>query len=439
MAPPNISFSSRLDGFRDPPLQLSHQKTWYQTFEPLNTITDTSPIIFAIPPCNQFINLSRTRLKIRVKITDAEGGNLVEGDDNQLALVCNPIGAIFKHVKLLIGGTPVTSGNDLYPYKSFTDTLFSATAESASTLHLSGFHLDTADNTEVAGAGHNTGFAKRALMANRSRVMEFSGRPSLDILKQGRNLLDNTRLEFIFYPNDPTFAIQRNAGCNTNAKIKILDAKLILKKEELDPSVQNIIHEKLAEKNWALHYPTTVGKIYNIAAGSFQFSASNIFLGKVPNTLLVFFVRAESFTGTYATNPFWMHPSDLIKEIIITKDGMPLPNLKPSNIELNRGRGLQLTDAYESLLDTLGIAGLVSKGLIFPPSDLANGLFFYGANLHPDTENEDHLSPATTGNIDIQVKYSGALADVYEMIVLGEFDITTEITESRSCIHTFPL
>ena len=439
MAPPNISFSARLDGFRDPPLQLSHLKTWYQTFEPLNTITDTTPIIFSIPPCDQFINLSRTRFKIRVKITDAEGGDLAAGDDNQVALVCNPIGAIFKHVKLLIGGTPVTSGNDIYPYKSFTDTLFSATAESASTLHLSGFHLDSADNTNAVGDGHNTGFAKRAEMANRSKVMEFSARPSLDILKQGRNMLDNTKLEFIFYPNDHTFAIQKDPACAKNVKIKILDAKLILKKEELDPSVQNIIHEKLAEKHWALHYPTTVGKIFNIAEGSYQFTASNVFLGKIPNTVLVFFVRAESFTGTYGSNPFWINPSNLIKEIIITKDGIPLPNLKPSSIDLNRNTGLQLTDTYESLLDTLGIAGLVSKGLIFPPSDLANGLFFYGANLHPDTENDGHLSPARTGNIDVQVKYSAALGAVYEMVVLGEFDITTEITESRSCIHTFTI
>ena len=72
-------------------------------------------------------------------------------------------------------------------------------------------------------------------MANRSKVMEFSGRPSLDILKQGRNLLDNTRLECIFYPNDPTFAIQRNAGCTKDAKIKILDARLCMKIFQRNP------------------------------------------------------------------------------------------------------------------------------------------------------------------------------------------------------------
>ena len=152
--------------------------------------------------------------------------------------------------------------------------------------------------------------------------------------------------------------------------------------------------------------------------------------------MLIYFVKAENFTGDITTSPFWLTPGEEIKEIIVSKDGVPIPNLKPSSICL-KPDSLELTDTYETLLDYMGVSGLISRGIGFAPARLAMGLFFYGANLNPDTNNDDHVSPQTSGNIDVTVKWSAGTGEVYELFVVGEHDIKTEISASRSVLHTF--
>ena len=47
----------------------------------------------------------------------------------------------------------------------------------------------------------------------------------------------------------------------------------------------------------------------------------------MPNTVLLYFVKAANFTGDIRTSPFWFTPGADIKEIIVSKDGVPIPNL----------------------------------------------------------------------------------------------------------------
>ena len=440
MAPPNICTNPRLDGFADVPIQLSHHSAWNQTFEPTNAIAENAPITFTIPPSPQFINLSRTRLKIKVKLTAEDGSPLINDETNttdkgRFALVCNPIASLFKSAKLLVQGTTLTPSGDFYGYKAFIDTLFSATQDSKHTLDMNGFVLDSAE----AHNNTNDGFKTRAKLANGSAVMEFSGRPAIDVLKNGKNLINNVKVEFIFYPQTHEFCIQRASTSTKNAKYQIMEAKLTIRKEELDPTVSQIINSNLLKKNWLLTYPMTSIKMFNIPTGSYQFTANNIFLGKVPNFILVYFVKAAGFTGDVKTNPFWFSPGEDIRTIIVTKDGVPIPNMLPPSICLSEDDGLELTDTYESLLDVNGKSGLTSTGLYFPQSKLAKGLFFYGANFQPDTENDDHVSPRSDGTVDVKVIYNKGTAEAYEMMVFGEHDVRTEITAARNVLHTFPL
>ena len=435
MAPPVISASSRLDGFSETPIQVSHIESWHQVFEPQNSIQDGSPITFLIPPSPQFINLSRTRLKIKVKIIKSGGGNMVAADNKKVALACNSMHSLFKHVTLKIGDTIVTPSGDQYPYKAFIDVLFSSTSESKYTWDLFGFHLDT----EEDATQQNLGFKNRANNAVNSVEMEFSGRPALDIFRTKNDVIDNVKLEFNFYPNDNAFVLHKSAGYTGEVKFKITDAQLTIRKEQLDPSAVNAIHRGLLKKNWALPYSITTTKLYNLPADIFQFNANNIFQGKVPNFILVYFVKASSYTGNYHKNPFFFSPHDSIKEIAVTRDGIPVPSSRPSQIciDFTSPQGLKVNDAYESLLDIMGHSGLVSKGLVFPPERLAGGLFFHATNFQPDTENDDHISLERNGNIDIQIKFGEALPEAYEMFVTGEFETRTEINTARNVLHTF--
>ena len=108
-------------------------------------------------------------------------------------------------------------------------------------------------------------------------------------------------------------------------KFQIVDAQLTIRKEEIGPAAQNIIHRALLKKNWMLSYPITTTKLYNLSANSFQFNATNIFQDKIPNFIPIYFLKASSYTGDYQENPFYFSPHDSIKEIIVTRNGIPVP------------------------------------------------------------------------------------------------------------------
>ena len=78
-------------------------------------------------------------------------------DNRKVALACNSLHSLFKHVTLKIGDTIVTPSGDQYPYKAFIDTLFSSTSESKHTWDLSGFHLDTEEDAATTNEGFKKG------------------------------------------------------------------------------------------------------------------------------------------------------------------------------------------------------------------------------------------------------------------------------------------
>ena len=75
----------------------------------MNSISDTSTIMFTIPPTDDFIDLQESYMVVKVKVLKANGTALVETD--KVALSDNVVGSLFKAVLVYLNGVKVTQSN----------------------------------------------------------------------------------------------------------------------------------------------------------------------------------------------------------------------------------------------------------------------------------------------------------------------------------------
>ena len=67
---------SELDLFSVPPTQISLEKGHWVDHEPVSSVADGGPITFLSPGHEDYVDLARTILVVRVKVTKPYGTNL---------------------------------------------------------------------------------------------------------------------------------------------------------------------------------------------------------------------------------------------------------------------------------------------------------------------------------------------------------------------------
>ena len=87
---------SELDLFSMPPTQVSLEKRHWIDHQPVSSVTDSCPITFLSPDTVDYVDLSKTILVVRAKVTKADGTNL--DADEKVGVVNNFLHSLFKKV-----------------------------------------------------------------------------------------------------------------------------------------------------------------------------------------------------------------------------------------------------------------------------------------------------------------------------------------------------
>ena len=127
---------------------------------------------------NAFLNFEASLLRFKLKMTLENGGNLHANMDNHVGFIPNIFHSIFGMIRVRVNDTRVTPSNDLYGYKAYFDDLFSKTKENEFMKQLSGGDFNAGPEDEFGA--DNPHWVARATLCNRSRVVEYSGKLSLD-------------------------------------------------------------------------------------------------------------------------------------------------------------------------------------------------------------------------------------------------------------------
>ena len=174
---------SELDLFSIPPTQVSLEKGHWIDHQPISSVTDNGPITFVSPGTEDYIDLSKTILVVRAKVTKADGADL--DADEQVAPVNNFLHSLFKQVDVFLKEKQVTQGTGTYAYCALLETLLNyGPSAKQSQLTATLFYKDTAgkmDVTNLVGAAANHGLNSRYAFSKESGIVEMAGPIFCDI------------------------------------------------------------------------------------------------------------------------------------------------------------------------------------------------------------------------------------------------------------------
>ena len=413
--------------------QVVLDKAQWVDIYPLNNLSSNGPIEFNINgSTDELLDFNNTMLSLQVKIVNATGdANLI--NDDVVAPVNNWLHSCFSDVILTIGGTQVEGGNQTYPYKAYLMNLLTHNADSKKTqLMSSGWYKDTVGHMN-SGAAANEGFTARKTLKGLSTTVDLCGPLLLDFFIQNKYCLHNVDIGIKLIPSKPEFqTMLLTAGgvANKAEALKIIYEKAVLfvRRVKAIPSLINGIEDKLNVQNALYPLQRTEVTTYTIPTGNTTHNKESLFRGQMPKLILVGFVRNDAYNGSYTQNPFHFQ-NFAIDQLALYREGEPIP-FRPFTPNFAQNK---FQREYTSLMQAINIYNR-NEDIDLSPSEFKDGYTIFGFNLTPDLTVADHAQPIRDGNIRLEVRFSNALAQTVNVIVMGVFDARLEITKYRNVL-----
>ena len=122
--------SSSLDLFLLPPTQSSFQKGKSIDYHPITSLSDGGPTEFKVSGSGkEFLDLARSYLYLKVKISKADGSNLDAA--SKVGLANYPIASLFNQVDVILGSKLISSATNTYARRSILEVLLNCDKEAA--------------------------------------------------------------------------------------------------------------------------------------------------------------------------------------------------------------------------------------------------------------------------------------------------------------------
>ena len=427
-----------LDLFSVPPTKVSLEKGLWIDHQPVSSVADGGPITFLCPGTEDYVDLSKTILVVRAKVTKANGNDL--DADEKVGIVNNFLHSLFKQVDVFLKEKQVTQATGTYAYRAYLETLLNyGPAAKESQLTAAMFYKDTAGKMDVAdptiavAANANHGLKKRYAFNKESGVIEMAGPLFCDVFKSERLLLSFVDLKVILNRNVNAFCLMSDID-DAAHKVKLTEAYLKVRKVKVSPSVP-IAHELALKKGPAIYPVRRVEcKTFIILTGNPSLRKDNLYNGLVPKTFVFGMVDSAAFNGDYEKNPF--NFKTLTASFIgITVNGEEVP-FKPLQLSYTDAT-IRYMEAYLSMFSGTGKL-FYDTGNGMARDDFKGGYALYAADLTPDMcGSSDHFNVVQRGNLALNLKFTNAPTAAVSLVCYGEFENTIHIDSERNVIYDY--
>lgn len=389
-------------------------------YRPLNR-SNEGPIEFNIKPMGMKYFLPKnTYLHAQLKITLANGDDMPA--DSTAAFVNMALNSLFKSIDIEIGGVPCPDlGNSFANYKAYFETVLTY-SENAENGHLraSHFRMDTANafqdyNIADANVPHNQGYRKRRHECRESRSIQADVPIHCDFFQLNKYIPPGVEITVRFHRASDAFCIVAAVN-NIQYKVEIEDIKLYVRHVTLSEDVMQL-HMKLLEKGPAVFpYNRTLMKTVAYPGGLTHITASNLFGGILPKSILIALVNATNFNGTYTTNPYFLQHFHCNYAVLnVNGENVPSDPYRP-----NFALGL-FSREYRSFFNNVGI-GIDNVSNMMTPDLYAGGMFMIPFDLSPDLCNGYHAHLKKSGVINLELNFTEAIANPFYVIAFATYD-----------------
>jgi len=464
--------------FERPSTNVAYEKIQYVDYRPTMQLSNAGSLDFIIPPTtNQYINLKKTYLKLKMKIVKSDGSAI----PIKTLVTCTnlPLHSCFNQVDVLLQQQLVSStGSQTYAYKAYIETMLEYGSDAKnSQLHAQGYEKDQPlmmevksleDTKKMFGPDHTVsekdgGYISRWLYFVANNSAEFMGPLNADICQQNRLILNGVEIQIKMWPSKDTFRLGTTDETNpykmeildatlkvckvtpspsllskdtfrlgttdeTNPyKMEILDATLKVCKVTPSPSLL-LAHTAGLKESPALYpYTKTQIKTFNVPSGQYNFHLDDLFQGELPSHMVISMVTAKAFKGDYKLNPFNMKHFNMNSLGVYANDES-LP-AKPLQMSFTRYKHVE---AYYSMFAGLNKDG-EDWGNDISREEYAHGNTFFVFDLLPG--NQPQGTPnMQKANIRVEGAFDEALTENITIIVYARFPSMLKITEDRSIL-----
>ncbi|UYV68060.1 hypothetical protein LAZ67_5002936 [Cordylochernes scorpioides] len=417
-----LCLKSELDLFSGLPIQVAIENSDFEEVHSIATLSDR-PIKFYIPGTfEHYIDPSFIFLQLGVKISKRDGSALAATD--KVGPINYLLNTAFENVEVFLNEKQIVSQNN-YGYRSILDALLNFPENAQKTfLKSSLFEKDTAKYfDETDPNGNNLGLKARHAVMDLNKEITLFGAMNLDLSFQHKLLLNGVSLKIRLHRAKNSFVLMSNTQ---GFVLKITKASLLVRKVTVSPSVV-LAHNKTLE-NGVAKYPIRKVDVKTLTnpSGTHSTILPNLFLGPVPNRIVIGFVTNGAYSGDFTKNPF-NYQNFNINYISLKIGQRVLPN-RPLTPQFSEG------EFYRSYVDLFSNMGryLSSGELNITPEEFQNGLTLFAFDTTPDLCASDlHSSATQNSNISLEVKFSSALTSTINFILYSEFQSEIHIDKLR--------
>ena len=432
----SFKFDKSSEGYEDnlalfsaPPFETATlQKTW-QDFRPVTQLSKGSTLHFTIPgTSSDYINLRETRLYLKCRINKSDGTRITK--DDKTAFVNLPLYSCFRQCDVSLNQNVITPSVGLnYPYKAMFDTLLKFDEESKET-QLQGalYYKDTAGDMDSSDteAGGNLGLLERSAWTENGQSVDLEGPIYMDICQQKRLILNGVQVDIKLFPHSDSFPLM-SATPDKMYQYEIQDAILKVCYVKVNAGVL-IGHSEALKKSPAIYpYHRSDVKVFNIANGSYNFSADDIFQGEIPSRVIVALTSGAAYSGSYTKNPFNFHHHNAnFVGFYVDGQSVPGPPLQPNY------SGDKYVSSYLSTFTATG-KYLMNEGNYISRKQFKDGYCMYVFDIE-GKHGKEFMNLVRRGHTRLTIRFQSATTDNVCVLVYGKTPAILEIDETRNIL-----
>jgi len=327
--------------------------------------------------------------------------------------VNNLLRFMFSSLIVSLHGKHVTLHETNYHYKAYLEKLLKYGSD-ASGKHLvsSIWYLDSSGELK-----DNCGYAKLLIYLSNGNTLELYGRLHADLFNSDKMSINGVDMNIKLARAPESFYFLAPSHDN-KVRIKIVDATLFITQAQLKSPLLLAHVNVLAMKRKA-HYPVTQTQIktFTVSAWSQQVSIDNLFLGQIPERILIAFVKNCAFVVSASRNPFDLQHYDMTNLVLYVNGVQHLS--EPPTMDCSSPFGA--TRAYETLFSSTGIQH-DERAHMITLEIFTKGFFVLGFDLTPDREADgEHKILPLQGNVRIEERMKKSLPEPVTCILYAEF------------------
>ena len=245
--------SSAFDIFAEPAVDSSIVSVNGVGYIPISAIINDSTLDFHVPAqLNNYINLSKTYLILRIKVSQIEVDTAKGIPEKTVYLAPLTPSCLFRQVDLYLNTTLVSTSSNNYPYRAYFETLLSFPSTVKKDMLTALEHIDGVQLAE----------SKRGSVS-----LECLTRIYLDMFSQSKMLIPGVSLHLRLCRNSDDFIFHIPTTGSSNYQIELEEACLYIEHVTPNPSIALEHERRLARETCVYPISRSVVRAYHIPSG----------------------------------------------------------------------------------------------------------------------------------------------------------------------------